>query len=119
MNDQEHKVLIMEWRKSVLRMDRMIASDAPNTIKAHFLVRILLPRLVRFVGISEYTEQLAAMQTEMLVGYLGLCVICKKESVDHSSVGMGYTCTECGRMCEQYAQNIDDDQVGDSFLGDN
>ncbi len=104
--------IMTEWRKTVLRMDRMVSNNTPGTIRAHFMVRVLIPRLARICGVDEFTEQLGTFIAEHLSGHIGLCRCCHKiESVKGDSY-----CQSCLDELKEYNDMMDENTKADEFL---
>jgi hypothetical protein len=73
---------MMNWRETCDHMDKLVAADAPALIKAHCLVRLLLPKLMAQIGIRECSAELASLFANGLCVQTATCSICCKTRVD-------------------------------------
>lgn len=65
--------------ESMEMMDKFLSrNDYPAVIKAHYLISVLLPRLMAEVGIKECTAEMTRHMAKGLAAYSGYCTICCK-----------------------------------------
>lgn len=62
---------LAEWERTLRLADRMARSDAPPVLRAHYVVNVLLPRLMALVGPAEVAEQLARLFARGLCSWVG------------------------------------------------
>lgn len=68
----------------VNHMRSLVSMKAPPCIKAHYLVRILLPRVAVEIGVKEVAEELSGVHAEYLCDYSGTCRCCKMSTATTS-----------------------------------
>lgn len=88
-----------DWRDLCTRMDRLLALQAPACVRAHLLVRLLIPRLAVAVGVREFTTELAALLADGLCAQTSTCFVCKTVKAD----GGDGLCCKCRAEVDQYA----------------
>lgn len=76
MMDDDTKMI--DLRRSLLHVLRLAEVDAPESIKAHYLVGVLLPRLTRIIGVKHVAKELATLMGKGMAAHIGYCVVCQK-----------------------------------------
>ena len=80
---------------------RLIDLKAPDTIKAHALVRVLFPRMMKMIGHEDCARELAALICEGLDDRMGVCTACHKDF----ALGDGL-CVKCQAETDQWAAEM-------------
>ncbi len=80
-----------------------IAADIPASIKAHYLVAVLLPRLAAEIGVANVSAELANLMTRGLALHTGVCVICHQRS----AADRDDCCPRCQAEVDQMAAEMD------------
>lgn len=88
-----------KWAETCAHMNKLIATDAPAMLKAHWLVHVMLPRLVVQIGTKEVGAELARAMTKGLCGQSGTCDMCCKQPSD----GDDGLCCRCRAEVDQFA----------------
>lgn len=94
--------------ESMAMMNKMLKSDYPPTIKAHYLMSVLLPRLMVEIGIRECTGELSRHLARGLAAYSGYCTICCKVPAVVEDL-CGVCKREYNEMCAEMDAPSDDD----------
>jgi hypothetical protein len=103
VTDKEYD--LMRYRGSIRSMHRLMRLNAPPVIKAHWFVKVLLPRMIKVLGIvPEVGEQMADMISRGLALYSGTCVICKRVPAVYGDD----CCAKCQAECDQLLAEMDE-----------
>jgi hypothetical protein len=88
---------VNNWRETCEYMDKLIRANMPPLLKAHYLLRVLLPRLIAQIGIKECGEIMGGMFADGLCASTGTCSVCKKVKAD----GDDGLCCKCRAEIDQ------------------
>lgn len=69
------------WYRCLERLNRLVESDSPDQVRAHYLVNVVLPKLAKLIGVRTFTAAMAEAMSKGLCGYMGYCSICQKSEV--------------------------------------
>lgn len=64
------------WAACLARLDQLYHGDHPPVIKAHYLVRVLLPRIARKIGARAVAEEFGKATAEKMLEVCGVCALC-------------------------------------------
>ncbi len=100
---------LLDWERTTAHMAKLIESEMPDGVKAHYVVRVLLPRLAVLCGTTHFTKELAAMLADGLSLQTGRCRYCHAaESIggeEHHDV-----CAACLAKFDQFAAEVEADE---------
>lgn len=97
----------LEWAIHNLR--RLTELDAPATIKAHALIQVLLPKLVRIVGVDECMQELVTVLAKGWALEFGMCVLCRKNRPMGGSGVDADICPRCSAEQDQFEAQMEDE----------
>lgn len=82
--------------------EKLMELDAPDFLKAHFLISVIVPNMMKAVGVKDCANELARMMLRSLSLQCGVCTICNKaEMVIGDEV-----CAKCLAELDQVAAMI-------------
>lgn len=93
---------MMNWRETCAHMEKLIAINAPPMLKAHCLVRLVLPKLIAQIGVTEVSSELARLLADGLCAQTGTCSLCRKAPSDGGDGNDGMCC-KCRAEIDQFA----------------
>jgi hypothetical protein len=80
-----------ELEQRLTQFVKLCNLNAPNCIKAHYLVKVLVPNIVRECNmIPEFADEMANMLARGMAVHSGVCVFCKK-----ARATCDYLCPRC------------------------
>ncbi len=88
----------MTWTETCEHMNKLVASNAPPILKAHWLVHVLIPKLAAQIGIKEMSQELAQCLCRGLCDKSVTCHICCKRPMD----GDDDLCCTCRVEMDQF-----------------
>jgi hypothetical protein len=98
----------MNWRETCAYFEKLVKLDAPPTIKAHCLVRLILPRLAAEIGIEAVSLEMARAFADGLCVASATCVVCKKVQADRGADGRNDDglCCKCRADLDQLCAEV-------------
>ncbi len=88
--------------------------DAPDGVKAHFVVRVLMPKMARWCGVKDFAAHLSALLTEGMALWTGVCPACLTAKADSVEDNL---CAVCRSKQDQFEAECDKqfrEQYGDA-----
>lgn len=92
----------MTLRQMLARMRKLHELDAPPTIKAHYLMNCILPKLMAEIGIAACSEELARVMFRGIAVKASVCTICGKAP----SVPTENLCAACVKELDEFDQQF-------------
>ena len=93
-------------KESMDRIERLFGLGAPRVIIAHYLVNVMIPRLVKVLGIvPEFSEQLVGFASSKLAAHSGVCTICRR----CAAVFGDTVCAKCAAELDEFFPEEDED----------
>ncbi len=99
MIDEE---LLRKWRRSRDHVESLLGMDAPDCLKAHFVVRVLIPQLAQIAGVAAFSAEIAGKLCETLCVHSGKCRWCH----DEDSVPNDELCVACLAKYEAFYAEV-------------
>lgn len=97
---------LKKWQWAVGHMERLIGLNAPGCIKAHALIGIILPRLIRQMNIvEEASQEIAGLVASGLAFKSCMCSCCKKVKLTLDD--RLDTCPKCTSEIDQYGVELE------------
>lgn len=104
-----------KWEWAVQHLNRLIELQAPGCIKAHALINIILPRLIRMMNIVEESSVcISGLLMDGLGFKSGMCSCCKK--VRLTIADKIDTCPKCTAEIDQLGAESPEERLMDAIF---
>lgn len=92
------------FRSAIRRLHRLIRLKAPPVIKAHYLIKVLVPYMIENMNIvEESSTQLASLLSRGMAFHVGYCTVCLKAPATTEY----HLCPKCQAECDQLEAEVD------------
>lgn len=106
MAESEKQRMARKWAWGKKHVDRLVELDAPKVIIAHALVGVIMPSLIRGLGIVDETAaELQNLIAQNLAIKSGLCYMCRKKPVINDDNLCGGCTSEVDQFCAEFGSD--------------
>ena len=90
--------------KALEQLVTLVKHDGPPMLKAHCIINVLLPRIIRECKcVEEIADAMGSLMARSICGWTGLCWQCKQQPVSGANEMF---CVKCGAEVDQWIADV-------------